>query len=123
MNDIAADLLSAVNRAAPYLVVFDREKAATPCAPGKRSPIQLLGHLVDSAINNIRRFVCVQLKNDMVMDGYRHYFPVIALALRSCSQGVVGEITGGSWSSRRNRDRLIAEWRRKWPAHTEKRQP
>lgn len=34
------------------------------------APIEILGHLVDSACNNHRRFVLAQLKDDLIFDGY-----------------------------------------------------
>jgi hypothetical protein len=56
------------------------------------------------------------------MDDYSFYFPIIAAALRNCSRGVVGEITGGSWSSPTNRERLLSEWKSAWSRHTEERE-
>ena len=40
-------------------------------APDKWSPIQILGHLVDSACNNHRRFTIAQWQDHMVFDGYQ----------------------------------------------------
>lgn len=34
------------------------------------SPIEILGHLVDSACNNHRRFILAQFKDDLIFDGY-----------------------------------------------------
>jgi hypothetical protein len=34
------------------------------------SPIEILGHLVDSACNNHRRFVLAQFKDDLIFDSY-----------------------------------------------------
>jgi hypothetical protein len=56
------------------------------------------------------------------MDNYSYYFPIIATALRNCSRGVVGEITGGSWSSTTNRERLLSEWKSAWSRHIEERE-
>jgi len=64
------DLRSAISHAAPRLQELSPEAAAAPVAPGKRSPKQIIGHLVDSASNNHRRFVLAQLKDDLRFDGY-----------------------------------------------------
>ncbi len=34
------------------------------------SPIEILGHLIDSACNNHRRFVLAQFNDDLIFDGY-----------------------------------------------------
>jgi len=40
-------------------------------APTKWSPIEIIGHLVDSATNNHRRFTIAQSQENMVFDGYQ----------------------------------------------------
>lgn len=49
--------------------IADEAAAAAP-APGKWSPKQVIGHLLDSASNNHQRFVRAQFKDDLVFDGY-----------------------------------------------------
>lgn len=39
--------------------------------PDKWSPIQILGHLIDSACNNHRRFTIAQWQDNMVFNGYQ----------------------------------------------------
>ena len=39
-------------------------------APGRWSPIEIIGHLIDSASNNHQRFVRVPDQNDLVFPGY-----------------------------------------------------
>ena len=39
-------------------------------APGKWSANEILGHLIDSAANNHRRFVMAPAMRDMIFDGY-----------------------------------------------------
>jgi hypothetical protein len=39
--------------------------------PGKWSPKQIVGHLIDSAANNHQRFVRAQFTNDLVFSGYQ----------------------------------------------------
>ena len=46
------------------------EAAATPPAPGKWSPKEVIGHLIDSAINNQGRFVRAQLDRNLNFPGY-----------------------------------------------------
>jgi hypothetical protein len=64
------DLRSAITSAVHRLREFSAEQAATPVATGKWSPKQIIGHLIDSATNNHRRFVLAQLKDDLRFDGY-----------------------------------------------------
>lgn len=45
-------------------------KAAVRPAPGKWSPKQELGHLLDSAVNNHQRIVRAQLEDEPAMPGY-----------------------------------------------------
>jgi hypothetical protein len=44
--------------------------AARPRKPGAWCPKEILGHLIDSAANNHRRFILGQLQDDLVFDGY-----------------------------------------------------
>ncbi|OJJ21038.1 hypothetical protein BKI52_10730 [marine bacterium AO1-C] len=41
-----------------------------PIAPGKWSPKQIIGHLIDSANNNHARFIKAQMKEDLIFEGY-----------------------------------------------------
>ena len=50
------------------LVAEDR--AGAKPAPGKWSRKEILGHLIDSAVNNQIRFVRAQLYDDMIFTGY-----------------------------------------------------
>jgi hypothetical protein len=66
----ATRLRTAVDEAAPRLLAFSESAATRRPALGKWSPIEVIGHLVDSASNNHQRFVRVQDQNDLVFDGY-----------------------------------------------------
>jgi len=44
--------------------------AARARAPGKWSPKEVLGHLIDSAANNHQRFVRLQLQRQLTLPGY-----------------------------------------------------
>jgi hypothetical protein len=70
MAEIAADLRSAVASATPKLQSIPQDAARKPVAPGKWSPQEIIGHLVDSASNNHGRFVRAQLTDDLVFPGY-----------------------------------------------------
>jgi hypothetical protein len=71
MNVASADeLRSTVERAGPRLLaVSDADSARRP-APGKWSPREIVGHLIDSASNNHQRFVRAQFQDDLVFPGY-----------------------------------------------------
>jgi DinB family protein len=63
------DLKNAVARATPLLLALGERSALVP-APGKWSPREIIGHLVDSASNNHQRFVRGQLQDELVFPGY-----------------------------------------------------
>ena len=69
-NALARDLLDVVQAATEELQCLDAGYVRRPRAPGKWSPQQTLGHLIDSAANNHRRFVTLQSATDLVFDGY-----------------------------------------------------
>ena len=64
-----ADLRDTVNAAAPKLRALGERSANRP-APGKWSPREIIGHLIDSATNNYGRFVRGQLQDDLLFPGY-----------------------------------------------------
>lgn len=66
----AEDLRRTVGAAAARLRTFPAGAAATPRTPGKWSPKQIIGHLIDSATNNHGRFVRAQLQDALRFDGY-----------------------------------------------------
>lgn len=70
MKAIADDLRRTVEAAAAQLAGFSAARADAPRAPGKWNPKQVLGHLVDSACNNHRRFVLARAQEDLVFPGY-----------------------------------------------------
>jgi hypothetical protein len=57
---IGAALLTTVEGAVPKLRAMSESRAERPRAPGKWSPKQVIGHLIDSASNNHQRFVRAQ---------------------------------------------------------------
>jgi hypothetical protein len=60
----------AVDQAAPRLLALPEDVATRRPAPGKWSPAEVIGHLIDSACNNHQRFVRAQDQNDLVFAGY-----------------------------------------------------
>jgi hypothetical protein len=59
-----------VDEAVPRLLEIDNAAAGEHPAPGKWSPKEIIGHLIDSAVNNQARFVRAQMQDDLIFDGY-----------------------------------------------------
>ena len=70
MMEIARELRLTVNDASQRLGAIPDGKASQPVAPGKWSPKEIVGHLIDSASNNHGRFVRAQLTDDLFFPGY-----------------------------------------------------
>ena len=68
--DHARRLAEAVGRAAPALLRLDDSATSSRPAPGKWSPREIIGHLIDSASNNHQRFVRMSARDDLVVEGY-----------------------------------------------------
>ena len=66
----ARRLVDAVGRATPELLRLDDAATSAQPAPGKWSPREIIGHLIDSASNNHQRFVRMAGRDDLVVDGY-----------------------------------------------------
>ena len=67
---VAAELRRTIDAALPALETITDAEAARPRAPGKWSPKQVIGHLIDSASNNHQRFVRGQEGTALVMPAY-----------------------------------------------------
>ena len=67
---ISRRLAADVAAAEWQLRALDDERASWQRAPGKWSPKQVLGHLIDSAANNHQRFVRAQIVDELVDPGY-----------------------------------------------------
>ena len=59
-SEIGAELRKSIDVALPKLRQKSEAQATEPRAPGKWSPKQVIGHLIDSASNNHQRFVRAQ---------------------------------------------------------------
>lgn len=66
----ATRLLAALSAAEPPLRAISEADSARHPAPGKWSPRQIIGHLIDSASNNHQRFVRAAWQEDLVFPGY-----------------------------------------------------
>ena len=67
---VAERLSQSVDAALPALSRIQDGPAGQPRGPGKWSPKQVLGHLIDSAANNHQRFVRGQQPGDIHQPGY-----------------------------------------------------
>ena len=67
---IAKELCETVHAAAPRLSAIADEEASRPLAPGKWSPKEIIGHLIDSASHNHQRFVRARFMDDLEFIGY-----------------------------------------------------
>jgi hypothetical protein len=67
---IGAALGETVEAAIPALQSISESRAEQPRAPGKWSPKQVIGHLIDSAANNHQRFVRAQEGESYTGPGY-----------------------------------------------------
>src|SRR5438874_10923969 len=65
-----AELLAIIDRTVPRLTALGDEASARRPSPGKWSPREIIGHLIDSASNNHQRFVRAQFQDDLVFSGY-----------------------------------------------------
>jgi uncharacterized damage-inducible protein DinB len=59
-----------IDDVAPRLAALDEQRAQSARGEGKWSVKQIVGHLVDSAANNHRRFVLAQGRDDLLFEGY-----------------------------------------------------
>ncbi|HVZ47412.1 MAG TPA: DinB family protein [Gemmatimonadaceae bacterium] len=66
----ARRLRAAIATAEPMLRAMSDAAAARAPAPGKWSPKQVIGHLIDSATNNHQRFVRAAFQDTLVFPGY-----------------------------------------------------
>ena len=70
MRDFLDELRATLASESVRLMAIPDEQAAKRPSPGKWSPKEVIGHLIDSAVNNHGRFVRAQLDEDMVFPGY-----------------------------------------------------
>lgn len=66
----ADDLRDLLDRSVPLLRRLDSDATTKHPLPGKWSPREIIGHLIDSASNNHQRFVRANLQDDLIFPGY-----------------------------------------------------
>ena len=69
-TDIAGELLHVVEAASESLRRIDDSQASLRSAPGNWSKKEILGHLLDSAVNNHHRFVRAQQVKQLTFPAY-----------------------------------------------------
>ena len=70
VSDVAEDLGGLLGETVPALEAIDEEGSLKTRGPGTWSRKQILGHLVDSALNNVQRFVRAQHAADLFLLDY-----------------------------------------------------
>jgi len=63
MRSIGSELLTTINEYLPKLNSLNEEETSIKPSPNKWSKKEILGHLIDSAQNNIRRFIVAQYED------------------------------------------------------------
>jgi hypothetical protein len=70
-DETAALLRQALDRHEPGLRALDEAASARPWGEGKWTPRQVLGHLVDSAVNNYHRVIRAQQGDELRFPSYQ----------------------------------------------------
>jgi hypothetical protein len=68
--ECATELLRVLDAATPQLLALGDDNSGRRPAPGKWSPREIVGHLIDSASNNHQRFVRALWQDDLIFSGY-----------------------------------------------------
>ncbi|MEZ4415745.1 MAG: DinB family protein [Gemmatimonadota bacterium] len=92
MLDFAQDLRTTVEHASTVLSAMPPGVGTRRPGPGKWSPIEILGHLIDSASNNHQRFVRAQFREDLSFDGYAQDEWVTAQSYRAATWSEVVDL-------------------------------
>jgi hypothetical protein len=70
MDDWIKEFAEKIDEAAEMLLLIPMDQSMEPLSAGKWSARQVIGHLIDSAANNHRRFVEAQFRDDLDFPGY-----------------------------------------------------
>ena len=121
MPGLADDLRSTLASESIRLLAITDDAASMRPSPGKWSPKEVIGHLIDSAANNQGRFVRAQLNDDMEFEGYeqdgwvriqryndRDWMDLVSLwrALNAHIAGIIDAMSPDSLSRQRTRHNL-----------------
>ena len=69
--ELAERLAAVLREAMPWLVTLSEEQASAPEATDKWSAKQVVGHLTDSAVNNLARIVRMQIAHSEELPDYQ----------------------------------------------------
>lgn len=69
--ELAERLAAILRESMPWLATISEDQARAPEAAGKWSAKQVIGHLTDSAINNLERIVRMQIASGETLPGYQ----------------------------------------------------
>jgi len=69
-SELSERLAAVLRDAMPWLVTISEAEASVPECPGKWSGKQVMGHLTDSAVNNLARIVRMQIEASPKLSGY-----------------------------------------------------
>jgi DinB superfamily len=68
--ELSERLAVVLRNAMPWLVTISEAEASVPEREGKWSAKQIIGHLIDSAVNNLARIVRMQIETSPSLSGY-----------------------------------------------------
>jgi len=68
--ELSERLEAVLRNAMPWLVTISEAEASVPEREGKWSAKQVVGHLIDSAVNNLGRIVRMQIEAGQSLPGY-----------------------------------------------------
>jgi hypothetical protein len=68
--ELSERLAAVLREAMPWLVTISEAEASVPERAGKWSAKQVIGHLIDSAVNNLGRIVRLQIEPGQNLPGY-----------------------------------------------------
>lgn len=68
--ELSERLAAVLRHAMPWLVTISEAEASVPEREGKWSAKQVIGHLIDSAVNNLARIMRMQIEMGPVFSGY-----------------------------------------------------
>ena len=85
MDKFIKEFKETIKSAAARLLALSESQSEIHPVPGKWSPKEIIGHLIDSAANNHRRFVLAQLQEDLIFPGYEQDRWVAAQDYQSAS--------------------------------------
>lgn len=95
MKQVIARLSRHIDEVPQSFRALSAEAAATRPAPGKWSSKEILGHLCDSAVNNLGRFVRAQTEQPYSLIGYQQDEWVKALAYQDRSAEEIVSLWSG----------------------------